>query len=489
MGIAAEGGREVQLCQLIAGLSTVSWSGSLFIEGILRRMIALSTHHASLRFLAGATFLLAAGFSMASWPIIENSASNQDDSAVDIATDKAGNVTITSQALVNGAYDTFTSRYDRYGNLQWRQSYGWAGYLEYPVAVTLDNKGNSFVLCSEELAAGFELTLLRYDQAGTLKWAKHLQSSSGAYDYARDVAMLPNGNVAVVGSFTAGSNARDVVTAVYQPSGAKLWQQVYTTSGVHNYDAKDVKVDSNGNIVIVGTSANQNSDVNYLTLRYSPTGALTWARQQDAGNHRDDLVGECVIDSNDNIIITGIEYLNIGGDAITIKYDSSGKRQWLKRFHTSSLFNAGREVAVDSQDNVVVAVQSSTNGYTGWTTLLKYSPSGILQWKQKYIGDGGSSGDAHPYGLEVDRLDNIYLGGGEKDPAETSYDHYYYFMARYNSFGSRQWVKIDSISSEGQNLPSKVVYDHKSDAVYMTGTSYNPSTGSQDSFTPKILLS
>lgn len=172
-----------------------------------------------------------------------------------------------------------------------------------------------------------------------------------------------------------------------------------------------------------------------FTTAYSQTWVAVY---NGPGNWRD-RADDLAIDRDCNVYITGLSYgVNINFDFCTIKYNSSGIEQWLMRYN--SLFNGNdlaEAIAIDSQSNVYVTGTSETLGQWVHTDIvtIKYNSAGTLQWVRKY---GGPSDD-HASDICADGDGNVYVTGfrGPSDNKRA-------LTIKYNSEGNLEWAVIDS---------------------------------------------
>lgn len=119
-----------------------------------------------------------------------------------------------------------------------------------------------------------------------------------------------------------------------------------------------------------------------------------------------------VLDNNEDILVTGSIYNSskLTSDLFIIKYGSNGTFKWNYTWGGNSE-DSGVSITVDSSNDIYVAGYTSsftTGGYD--ICLLKLDSSGILLWNNSWGGDDVDKG----YGVEVDDLGNVYIGGSTK---------------------------------------------------------------------------
>ena len=260
--------------------------------------------------------------------------------------------------------------------------------------------------------------------------------------------------------------------------------------------AKGVAVDSSGNIYVTGYTdggldGNSSSGKqDFFLTKYNSSGTKEWTKQE--GSSGDDFAYGVAVDSSDNIYVTGYTDKKFHGnnnsgrfDIFLVKYNSSGARQWTKQLGTSNNEYASA-VATDSSDNIYVTgmtwggldgstkpsyCMSNTNTVKAFkectdTFLVKYNSSGTKQWVKQL--EGSSKSFDKSQGLAVDSSDNIYVAGftnGGLD-GNTSSGKHDILLVKYNSTGTKQWIQQFGSSKNDFGLGVNV--DSKGN-IYVTG--------------------
>jgi hypothetical protein len=274
---------------------------------------------------------------------------------------------------------------------------------------------------------------------------------------------------------------------VIDPPLARLWATYYG-GGVDDY-AYSVATDQQGNVYVVGYTWSTNFPV------YNP-GGDAYFQGSGAG----------------------------GDDALILKFNSSGVRQWATYFGGSD-DDWAFSVATDPQGNVyVVGGTSSTNFpvydpgggvyYQGSLAgsydafILKFNSIGVRQWATYY---GGNDYD-HANSVVIDPQGNVYVlgytlstnfpvynpsGGAYYQGSNAGYSDA--FILKFNSSGVRLWAtyyggnyndNAYSVTVDFQGNVYVVGYTNSSDfPVYSPGGDayYQGTIGSSDSFDVFIL--
>ncbi|MFA6545891.1 MAG: immunoglobulin domain-containing protein, partial [Limisphaerales bacterium] len=230
--------------------------------------------------------------------------------------------------------DAFVAKFDTDGTNIWARALGVAAIDDLGNAVALDGSGNVFVAGQSTLATFNSVALTNYgrafvakfDSTGTPLWARKAGGggSGGQFDQATGVAADAAGNVYLAGVF-AGASASfsgsailtnrggfDSFLACFDPNGGLQWVQ--QIGGTQDDRINGIAADPSGNAYVVGefmgttqlpgtNLATAMTDQNLFVARFSPAGALDWARQ--AGGTLPDSARAVTLDSNGQIFIAG----------------------------------------------------------------------------------------------------------------------------------------------------------------------------------------
>jgi len=161
---------------------------------------------------------------------------------------------------------------------------------------------------------------------------------------------------------------------------------------------------------------------------------------------------------------------------LTIKYDSSLKKIWEKRYDgPAHLGDFPSALAVDSQDNVYVTGFS----YRGQQTkhadyeTIKYNSAGKLIWEAKYDDRRNGMDQATAIALlEQGNTVYIYVTGKSQDSAinDVSLLNYDYYTVKYDSLGKTLFeARYDGPIAKDDEATSLIV--DSSGNAYVTGRS------------------
>lgn len=275
---------------------------------------------------------------------------------------------------------------------------------------------------------------------------------------------LANGGFLNTNPAITGGGAAAVFLVKFGPDGNRLWATYYGSGFISASGSNGLATDALGNVYLCGTT-----------------------------------------DGSSNIAINGHQNTPAGGgDAFLVKFNSSGQRIW-GTFYGGSESETGFAVAVDAQNNVYLAGEtSSSNGIaangdintyqstfagTPDAFLVKFAPNGARLWGTYFGGTDSERG----FSVSVGPQNEVYLaglvrfstglglgghqnayGGGVTDA----------FLAKYTANGQRLWSTY--YGGNGIDEGSDCAVDVNSGDVYLCGLTQSPNqifaSGFQSSF-------
>lgn len=341
-------------------------------------------------------------------------------------------------------------------------------------------------------------------QEGKHVWSKKIGGAGS--DAARSVAVDGDGNYIVTGYFSEevdfgggpikSLGDKDGFLSKYDASGVHLWTK--QLGGLDEDIGQSVEVDSRGNIIVTGTFKGKadfgGGDpfesagmTDTFIARYSPEGKHLWSRR--VGGENEDRGYDVAIDSKDNIIVTGYftePGINLGGedlhsagyaDIFVAKYAPTSEHIWSWRIG-GKVDDLGRAVAVDADDNIVLAGDFHESIVLGGKTLTsagnadvllaKFDADGKLLWSRSF----GDHFHDFTVGLALDHNGhivmtggfelNIDFGGGELKGERKKE----IFLAKFTGDGRHLWSK--RFGSRDDDVGSGLAVDSYGN-VYLSG--------------------
>jgi len=252
-----------------------------------------------------------------------------------VAVDSSDNIYVTGYAssafegtINSGSYDIFLTKFASDGIKFWTKQWG-TSVEDIGNSVSFDSLGNIYVTGYIE-DSGFnsskiegDVFLTKFSEKGDELWHKQWGTSDG--DQGRSVVVDSADNIFVTGTTNSsldGNNnlgSYDIFLSRFATDGTKLWTKQWGTS---NYDAgESVTIGSSGNIYVAGKGdgiLGGSSFDNFVTAVSSDGTKLMNVQW---GSLYNDFASSVVVDSSDNIYITGFTDDSFDGNSSSGNYD------------------------------------------------------------------------------------------------------------------------------------------------------------------------
>jgi len=354
--------------------------------------------------------------------------------------------------------------------------------LSNPVIAYNSNGGVGITF--NNINTNFESFLLYYNGKGYVEWGCRLSSTGNDFAYtvssdklnnilvagtSNNTMTLFNSNASIGATLTNTTASNVSFLTKYNNSGFVQW-----VTNIVSFEIWSVTADINNDIIIGGRCSTQlrlnnpngstgvtlpvlaSSGYNGFVAKYSDTGYAKWGTYI-TGN-LDEFVNTVVVDSNNNIIVSGFYLSNsvlsvynsnstIGAtlqgaavsatDSFLVKYSDTGYVQWAKSLNGIDNKTQIYSTVIDSKNNIIV-----TGLYTVLASLLynpdgtlvttlnnpntqnngmiiKYSDTGYIKWATRVSGTSSDLINA----VTVDNYDNIIIGVQSNSTIPINFDN------------------------------------------------------------------
>jgi len=235
----------------------------------------------------------------------------------------------------------------------------------------------------------------------------------------------------------------------------------------------DQVMDALGNLYVTGKSEGQETSYDYLTVKYNSSGIIQWTARYDGPYHGIDIPNAIAVDNAGNVFVTG---MSIGSDSTysdfaTVKYNSQGIQQWVRRFNgPGNVSDAANAIAVDLDGNTyVTGFQTDPWDYDFIT--IKYDPQGVEEWTATY--DPPTHRNDVATAIVLDVTGNIFVAGWSTDSVGLGIGGYWkeysdYTVIKYDPSGSTLWVATYNVSDTLAATLEAIGIDDEG-SVYVTG--------------------
>ncbi len=312
-----------------------------------------------------------------------------------------------------------------------------------------------------------------------LEWVKHLASNSASsVDFATDVAVDASGFVYVTGKSESSEDGRDYLTIKYTSLGQEVWRARYDGPAHADDVPTALVVEESGNVYVTGMSKERHPysvgdtvSYDYTTIKYSPSGQEVWVSRYNGADNLTDAAVAIALDVAGNVYVTGesnhLEPTQYGWrpntDFATIKYDPDGAQQWVAHYNSAdNLQDIPIGLTVDNFGNVFVTGGSGEQTDYGDFVVVKYNSIGNRRWVTQLTVDsfGGKI-----VGVAADNSGSVYISGSVFNWHGIEGGRSYFFSAKYDSMGQRQWLRPYDTSSAVSYLASSMAVDSAGNLV------------------------
>jgi hypothetical protein len=308
---------------------------------------------------------------------------------------------------------------------------------------------------------GSDIWVRKYDGAGQESWTATYNGSDNS-DYGRGVAADSSDNVVASGHVFISGEWTNAWTRRYSPVGGVLWTQTYDGSAGDADGALAVATDSAGNVLVAGYTDQTGGDWSDAWVRkYGPAGNVLWEVFYNGPGGADDAGRGVATDSADNVIVVGhVTEAGQGRNIWVRKYNSAGTVvAWtLTVDGPASGEDMAHAVAIDGADNIVVAGSITVSGEGSNIWVRKYDPAGVTE---RWTVTAGGTGADVAAGVATDSADNVIVAGS-MDVAGEGPD---VWVGKYDPDGGELWTRSYSGPAHGSDGAHAVAVDGADNVV------------------------
>ncbi len=215
-----------------------------------------------------------------------------------------------------------------------------------------------------------------------------------------------------------------------------------------------IAVDNQGNSFVTGGSSSL-TGLDLCTIKYNSSGVRQWVARYSRTNSTNDYALCVKLDRNKNVYVTGSSILGIVYSTCTIKYDSNGTQKWADSYTPQDGSAETFDIIIDEFENVYVTGTSYKQDSTFCITI-KYNPMGNMQWIKTYPGKGKS--------IKMDIFGNIIVGCSSNELNNSSD----ICIIKYDTSGTRQWISKYNYSLNNSDEITSIIIDNLGN-IYASG--------------------
>jgi hypothetical protein len=273
------------------------------------------------------------------WSKVWNSIYHSVDIGTSVIPDQRGGVfTVghSSASAGNGNQDYLIYHYGSAGESLWAKRLDGVGHWhDVTTRAIMDRAGALYVTGYSWGGATpqYDYWTVKLDTARhDTVWTRRYDGTATApkSDYAMDITLDDSGYVYVTGRAGEVGTWYDATTIKYRPDGSTVWTNRFDAGWLGTDGGGNVRVDHNFNVYVGGIVLDAINDMyDYLTVKIHPNNTVEWFRTYDGGVEDDDSLTALQVDDKGNVYVTGYTYVYQGDmDWMTIKYSPSGTELW-----------------------------------------------------------------------------------------------------------------------------------------------------------------
>ncbi len=308
------------------------------------------------------------------------------------------------------------------------------------VSVIVDDSGYVYAAgWMDNKPSGIDFAVAKYNSDGIRLWVRNYQNGVGE-DRGAALAIDTAGNVYVTGMSAGAGSGYDIATVKYDDLGNEIWNVRYNGTGNGDDGPSGIAVDDSMNVFVSGWSAGLSGGLDYATLKYNSAGVQQWVKRYDGPTNGLDSVTAMVLDGFDGLFVTGTSQDTINGYQ-TISYNpGTGDSLWGARYMSTTGSSVARAMVLRASTELYVTGSSATDS-SGYDMLtLQYDAvTGATGWENRY--DGPDHLDDDGVGIALQSNTRVFVTGKSVRPgAFTDVT-----TIRYNqSNGAENWVAVHS---------------------------------------------
>ncbi len=317
----------------------------------------------------------------------------------------------------------------------------WEVYLnsttsDWVYGIINDSSDNLYIIGS--LNSSRQIFLAKYNKSGQQQWLKTWEGF--LHQNGRDISIDSDGNIYVIGDvYGSVMSWQDLLLIKFDNEGNEIWNITWqwgeTLGGDWYVEPNSVEIDSFGDIYVSGIITGLTDYKMFLT-KFNSFGGEEWNWTYG----HDDIQAmsyEVSIDSLGQIYLVGAVH-PCGAcywEGLIVKFNNTGAQQWNQSISKLNQHLETYSLFIDTYDNIFVSGEVSAGPSDSDFILAKYNSSGIQQWNNSWGGSGSELGRGD---IVVDPLENIYAVGSTKSYGSGGWDIY---LVKFNELGIAQWYK------------------------------------------------
>ncbi|OGU46837.1 MAG: hypothetical protein A2000_09160 [Ignavibacteria bacterium GWB2_36_8] len=320
-------------------------------------------------------------------------------------------------------------------------------------SIAIDSYENIYVVGGSTFDQGsFYALFHKYSPEGNLIFTKNFNSNIDIHSFG-DFVILDSNEDPIIG-YRQWNDRESAKVTKYSSLGDSIWT-VTIADDTSEYTVNYLLTDQANNIYVCLTQFYWGgSDVptsKAVLVKINEAGEILWKTSVNG-----ELPGKIILDNEQNVIMI------TKGDGSTIKFNNEGEKLWTND-STNSIYpiQTITDVVVDSKNNIIVT------GYEFGISSLDYrtkkiSPAGAEIWAEWFESLEGFNDYA--MGIAIDDQDNLYITGTSNNQDSIGLC----YTVTYPGDGAPGWVFEFDLSDSTFEVPFRF-FIGDSNFVYVAG--------------------
>ena len=304
--------------------------------------------------------------------------------------DANGEVSSVANKRNNSEADIFLNRINGNGTVTWQNTISnllnISTTQNYGTDIKRDQQGNTYISGAYFNGANYDLIVVKYNNSGTELWRRVYNGTGNYDDAAANFVLDASGNVYVTGASYGVNTLTDIVTLKINGSnGAIIWTARYDFNSKYE-GGSQVRLDSQGNVFVGGSSAQNNFNADFVAIKYNPTtGAQMQVKRQNTPLNGYDIAIGMEIDQNNNVYLYGSANYNVNRDIKLVSYDANLNINWIKYYDAAGLEDEAGGLTIGTDGNpIITGYIKNSQGQIKMLTAKYNKVNGNLLWMQQH---------------------------------------------------------------------------------------------------------
>ncbi|HWY11678.1 MAG TPA: T9SS type A sorting domain-containing protein [Bacteroidia bacterium] len=340
-----------------------------------------------------------------------------NDRALAITVDNTGNPVITGEATsaTNGT-DIITRKYSPTGTLLWSATFnGSANSADAGLGVVTDISGNAYVCgYTSNTGTGRDFTVIKYNSLGVQQYVYTTNGTANGDDAANAIAFFGN-KLYVTGYLNNILTANDIYLTRLNANNASVnWSAIENGTASGADQALDIKVQGNDVLICGGITNSAATGQDYFFGKYNASNGANSFKQTYDAFQSNDFATSLVLDASNTYAIVGVAQNGSNYEYHTTKYSNAGALTWVSKHKTNTnALNVLPKIAVDNIANHFYVCGLTLNA-TLDATVYQITPGGNQTWVDYHDDFGMRNANVD---LLVDNFGRVYVASlNEQSP-------------------------------------------------------------------------